>query len=229
MTDAEITDLFGSVPYYIDEVIEDYKQEAAKWPFRKVVSWCSEGPVNIQRIGGTKHPDYAGLTWHEFLRKGKKMDANLRAFRDNPSYYTDIVRRVPGMSVTIVDGKGYVSNRGNHRTCIARCFLLGKDSPFMHGIEVTDVQTDMRMLAACSRLRKNLPGYCQAIPESVEVERDDGNGWATFFHEVRIRIVNWRRKDYAGIFEADELEDGLLPAMRNRLTARFSEYRKLLF
>ena len=99
----------------------------------------------------------------------------------------------------------------------------------MHGIEVSEQQTDLRMFAAHARLQKNLPGYCQAVPESVEIRRDDGKGWATFFHDVRIRIVNGRRKGYDGIFGADELEDGLLPSIRNPLAARFSAYRKLLF
>jgi hypothetical protein len=157
------------------------------------------------------------------------MEANLRAFRDNPSYYTDIVRRLPGMKISIVDGKGYVIGGGLHRTCIGRCFLYGKESPFMHGIEVSEQQTDMRMLAAYKRLWKNLPGYCWVIPESREMKRDDGNGWATHFYDVRIRIRNGRREDYEGVFGADDLENGLLPALRNLLTVRFGEYRKLLF
>jgi hypothetical protein len=229
MTDAELVDYFGCKPYFVDEVIRDYGRETEKWPFRKYVSWCHEGSVNIMRICGTQHPDYVGLTWREFLSKGRRMKANLTSFRQNPTYYTDIVRRLPGMFLNIVDGRGYVTTDGNHRTCIGKCFLYDKDSPFMHGVNVSEQQTDLRMLALYSRLLEKLPGYCKAEPVATEIARDDGNGWGTHFFDVRVRVVNGRRKGHERIFDADELEDGLLSALRNPLAARFGEYKKLLF
>lgn len=229
MTDQEITDLFGQVPYFIDQVIQPFQSETAKWPFRSMLSWAFEASVNIMRISGTQHPDYAGLTWRDFLGKGRRMEGNLKAFRKNPAYYTDIVKRLPGMSLLFVDGKGYVAEDGNHRTCIGRCFLYGKESPYMHGVNLTEQHTDLRMMALHARLREKLPGYCTAAPLVREAERDDGPGWATHFFEVRIRVENARRKGFQGDFDADELEQGLLPALRNRFTARFSSYRNLLF
>jgi hypothetical protein len=230
VTDAEIQSLFGSVPYFADEVIQDYRHEKEKYPFRKYISWCCTGSVNIVSICGTKHPDYAGLTWREFLSKGRRMDANIKAYKANSAYYTHSgFIRLPGMVVNFVDGKGYVTDDGNHRTCIGKFFLYNRESPYMHGIDVTERQTDLRMLALYKRLFQALPGYCQIIPEAVEVKRDDGNGWATYFYDVQIHIKNARRNGYEGTFFADELEDGLLPAVRHPLQARFGEYRKLLF
>lgn len=227
MTDAEIAELFGQVPYFMDETIQPFRPEAEKWQFRSMLSWASEASVNIMRVTGTQHPDYAGLTWRDFLDKGRRMEGNLRAFRKNPAYYTDIVRRLPGMSLIFVDGKGFVAEDGNHRTCIGRCFLYGKESPYMHGVHLTEQQTDLRMMALHARLREKLPGFCTATPLAMEVERSDGPGWASHFFEVRIRVENARRRGFHGDFGADEVEQGLLPALRNRFAARFGPYRTL--
>lgn len=229
MTDDQIIDLFGAVPYFADQTILPSQAETAKWPFRTMYTWSHRGSVNIMRICGTQHPDYAGLTWRELLSKGRRMDANLKAFRQNPSYYTELVERLPGMSLSIVDGKGYVTDDGNHRTCIGKFFLYGQVSPFMHGVHVSEQQTDLRMMALYERLVQKLPGYCKVTPEATEVQRDDGNGWATHFFEVRLRVENGRRRGYDGLFSADELEDGLLPELGSRWSARFGPYRNLLF
>jgi hypothetical protein len=230
MDNTEIESLFGSVPYFADETIQDARHESAKWPFRKLVSWCHAGSANIMRIRGTQHPDYIGLTWREFLSKGRRMGANLKEYRQNPEYYTNSgFIRQPGMYISFIDGNGYVGDDGNHRTCIGRFYLYSLDSPFMHGLDVTEQHTDMRMFALYSRLLKILPGYCQALPEAVETRRDDGKGWAVQHYDVRIRIMNVRRNGFEGTFAADELEGGLLPAMRNPIKARFGEYRKLFF
>jgi hypothetical protein len=229
MTDAEIKALFGTVPYFADEVIQDYRPEMEKQPFRKHVSWCHAGSVNIMRICGTQHPDYIGLTWRNFLRTGRRMDINIKAYRENSAYYTASgITRLPGMFVHFVDGKGYVAEDGNHRTCIGKFFLYNHESPYMHGLNVTEQQTDLRMFALYTRLLKVLPGYCKAIPEAVEIKRDDGKGWAAYFYDVRVRVVNARSNGYEEVFSADELEDHLLPALRNPLLARFGEFKKLL-
>ena len=229
MTDERITEIFGSVPYFIDEIIQPYRQEASNRPFVVMHSWAYAGSVNIMRVCGTDHPEYAGMTWREFLSKGRRMDSNLEAFRRNSTYYTDIVERRPGMSLSIIDGKGYVTEDGNHRTCIGRCFLYSKNSPFMHGVRVSEIQTDSRMRALYARLISKLPGNCVVMPVSRETKRDDGNGWATHFYELRLRVENIRRNGYFGLFDADELEQGILPVLRSRWNARFSKYRKLFF
>jgi hypothetical protein len=177
-----------------------------------------------------EYAGYIGITWREFLSDGRKMDASIKAYQANSEYYTGSgFVRLPGMFVSFVDGKGYVTDDGNHRTCIGKFFLYNRYSPYMHGLDVIESQTDLRMMALYTRLFQALPGYCQVIPEAIEVKRDDGNGWAVYFYNVQIRIKNARRNGYEGIFFADELEDGLLPAVRNPLKARFGEYKKLLF
>lgn len=228
MTDDKILELFGSVPYFTDSIIEPVQQELAKQPFRCRSSWSHQGSVNIMRICGTMHPDYAGMTWRQLLAQGRRMDSNLKAFQNNPSYYTDIVKRVPGMQLGIVDGKGYVLEDGNHRTCIGKFYLYTHDSPFMHGVALSEQQTDMRMMSLYKHLLHRLPGYCKAIPLSKEIKRDDGDGWASHFYEISIRVENNRRRGYDAVFTGDELEEGLIPALSSPFR-RFGAFRKLLF
>jgi hypothetical protein len=230
MENVEIESLFGTVPHFVDDVILDAGIEAKKWPFRKLFSWSCSGSGNIVNISGTQHPDYIGMTWREFLRKGRRMGSNIKEYKQNPAYYTDSgFIRQPGMYIKFIDGKGYVGDDGNHRTCIGKFFLYSHPSPYMHGLDFTEQLTDERMYALYTRLVKLLPGYCLPLPEAVEIKRDDGKGWCAQHFDVRVRITNKRRNDYEGVFTADELEDGLLPAMRNPLKARFGEYRNLLF
>ena len=69
MNDDAIKKLFGQVPYFADQVIERFAplaDDASKF----VVSsyWSDQASVNLGDVCGTMHPDYAGLTWREFLR-----------------------------------------------------------------------------------------------------------------------------------------------------------------
>lgn len=228
MQDIRIYELFGSVPYFTDTIIESVQQEQAKRPFLSRHTWSHEGSVNIMRICGTMHPDYAGLTWRQLLTVGRRMDSNLKAFKENPSYYTELVKRLPGMQLSLIDGKGYVLEDGNHRTCIGKFYLYTHDSPFMHGVSIAEQQTDTRMMALYNTTIRLLPGYCKAIPISEEVSRDDGNGWASHFYEISIRIENHRRRGYCAVFTGDDLETEVLPALTSPFR-RFGAFRKLLF
>lgn len=231
MTDEEIKDLFGQVPYFIDEKILSYEQEKDKLLFTRMRSWTFMASVNVFCVIGTQLNRYAGLSWRKFLSEGPRMNENLKKFRYNPRYYIDkpFYTRIPTMDYCIIDGKGYVMDDGNHRTCIARCFLYGQDSPFLHGVTLSEQLTDLRMMALYKFLEEKLPVYCKITPVQIEVARDDGPGWTTHHYEISMHIENGRRKGYRAVFNADELEQGLLPALNNRFTARFGPFRKLLF
>lgn len=175
MTDEKIQALFDEVPYFADSVIEEAPKEMS--PFLLYKSWCDNASVNIQRVYGTSHADYIGMTWRELLSKGKRMPANLKLFQQNPDYYLRLDEKTfPPMHIHFYNGKGYVGEDGNHRTCIARFFLYGKKSPFLHGVRLTEVQTDFRMEALFSEIQALLPGWCSVSAVSKEVSRDDGDG-----------------------------------------------------
>ncbi|MGX9256378.1 hypothetical protein [Pantoea ananatis] len=50
--------------------------------------WTDAGSINVFCIKGTAHPDYQGISWHEFLHRGKRMDRNIPMLERNPGYYS---------------------------------------------------------------------------------------------------------------------------------------------
>lgn len=47
-------------------------------PFVAVHEWQACGDINVFAVTGTRHPDYQGLTWLEFLAQGRRMPLNHR-------------------------------------------------------------------------------------------------------------------------------------------------------
>lgn len=83
--------------------------------------WTGQGSINVFRIVGTDHPQYAGMTWLELLERGNRMDINIPLLEKNPGYYTQAEQQHAGMSFVSTDGVDwYVSTDGNHRSCLAR-------------------------------------------------------------------------------------------------------------
>lgn len=228
MTDEQIIDLFGSVPYFVDTQIASIEPEKVKYPFKIFESWCAQGSVNIQRVCGTMHPDYAGLTWRELLKKGCKMESNIRLYQKHPEYYLSLqYLREPSLYFCFYDGKGYIAEDGNHRACIARFFLYSQKSPFLHGVHINEIQTDIYLMNLFQKMKKVLPEFCILTPLSKEISRDDGDGWATHHFKNTILIENRRRRGFSGEFSADEIAEGLLPEFFNPVKRRFGSYRKL--
>lgn len=226
MTDEKIQELFGQVPYFADTKIEAMPRELS--PFKIYESWNSNGSVHIQRICGTGHPDYIGLTWRELLSRGRRMPTNLKLFRQNPDYYLNLGQKtMPSMHIHFYNGKGYVGEDGNHRTCIARFFLYGKDSPFLHGVRLSEMQTDIRMDTLFSEIKSLLPVWCIASPVSREVSREDGDGWAVHRYENSISLKNTRRNKVRE-FLADEAEQVLLPLLHHPFRRFLKLYREIL-
>ncbi|MCD3648505.1 hypothetical protein KX392_26555, partial [Escherichia coli] len=83
--------------------------------------WTGQGSINVYRIVGTDHPQYAGMSWLELLERGKRMDINIPLLEKNPGYYTQAEQQHAGMGFVSTDGiHWYVSADGNHRSCLAR-------------------------------------------------------------------------------------------------------------
>ena len=226
MTDEQIKELFDTVPAVADSCIESLRPA----PFLRSISRCLSASVNTGLIYGTVNPNYPGMTWRELFDKGEKMRKNIRLFTVNPEYYLNLERfRAPFMSFCFHEGKGYVAEDGCHRACIAKFFLYSQPSPFLCGVHFTEVQTDARMTNLFYRLKKLLPVWCAAFPNSQEVTRnDDAKEWSMSFYRNTLRIENHHRKGFNADFQAEELEEGLLPALLNPFKRRFGMYRNLL-
>ena len=223
MTDEQIRELFGVVPYFADSRIEAFQPAH----FIRSMSHCDSASVNTGLVYGTSHPAYQGMTWREFLGRGEKMKKNLNRFTVNPEYYLNHKRSAMPPFICIQDGKGYIAEDGNHRACIAKFFLYAQPSPLLHGVHLVEVQTDARMESLFSRLKRRLPSYCAVLPCSQEIARDDGPGWNIAFYKNSLRIEN-RRRDFSADLQANEIEEGLLPALCNPFKRRFGPYRNLL-
>ena len=223
MTDEQIRELFGVVPYFADSRIEAFQPAH----FIRSMSHCDSASVNTGLVYGTSHPAYQGMTWREFLGRGEKMKKNLNRFTVNPEYYLSHERSGTPPFFCFQDGKGYVAEDGNHRACIAKFFLYAQPSPLLHGVHLVEVQTDARMESLFSRLKRLLPSYCAVLPCSQEIARDDGPGWNIAFYKNSLRIEH-RRRDFSADLQANEIEEGLLPALCNPFKRRFGPYRNLL-
>lgn len=223
MTDNEIKELFNTVPSFAANRIEPLRSSR----FVRSISHCSAASVNTGLIYGTANPAYQGMTWREFLSRGTKMKKNLSRFTVNPEYYLSHERSGNPPFFCFQDGKGYVAEDGNHRACIAKFYLYTQPSPLLHGVHLVEVQTDARMENLFSRLKRLLPPYCAIVPSSQETARDDGPGWHMSFYENSLHIEN-RRKNFAADLQADEIEEGLLPALFNPFKKHFGTYRNLL-
>ena len=223
MTDNQIRELFDTVPFFVDNPIEVLRSSR----FIRSMSHCDSASVNTGLIYGTANPVYQGMTWREFLSHGKKMKKNLDRFTVNPEYYLSHERSGTPPFFCFQDGKGYVAEDGNHRACIAKFFLYAHASPFLHGVHLTEVQTDAHMENLFHRLKNLLPPYCAVLPCSQEIACDEGPGWNIAFYKYSLRIEN-RRRGFSADLQTDEIEEGLLPALFNPFKKRFGPYRNLL-
>ncbi|HHW2833754.1 TPA: hypothetical protein ACUT80_002736 [Pseudomonas aeruginosa] len=122
-------------PAWASEVLlsweEAYPQE--KHAFLQSHYWTETGSINVFRVVGTDRKDYRGRSWLDFLTGGKRMQRNLQALLDNPSYYLQPTERRPAIHYNTLDGLNfYVGSDGNHRTCIARFFLAEQQKSQLH-------------------------------------------------------------------------------------------------
>ncbi|WP_240351957.1 hypothetical protein [Pectobacterium brasiliense] len=148
--------------------------------------WTSQGSINVFRIVGTDHPQYAGMTWLDFLDRGKRMDINIPLIEKNPIYYTDPECLHAGMNFISLDGiHWYVGSDGNHRSCLARFHYHLEDvgRTQLHHVSLSLFRIDWVFFHAWRKLHAFLPvllaqGYQgQLEVNRTTIEREDSPGW----------------------------------------------------
>lgn len=143
--------------------------------------WIAEGDINVFRVVGTRHPDYVGLSWLEFLEQGKRMSLNHGLWQTNPGYYTETARKEPEMSYISFNGQDwYVDGDGNHRTCIARFDFHWNRRTQLRGVGLTDLHFDDEFKTQFERARQRL--VVRRIDSILRHEsqlnrREDTAGW----------------------------------------------------
>ncbi len=193
-----MSDLLDKIKNANPEILNRTIRKWNDFPFAFVKEkyWQDAGSVNIFRVVGTEHPDYAGLTWLSFLELGKRMYLNLDLFDKNPGYYRETIKKIPSMYYQSIDGGDlYIGGDGNHRTAIAKAafFLTGETT--LHGVTVTDYRIDGEMKAAFEEIKETIK--IRKLPIGVEVvskaaSRDDSGGWMLERYENIIKTTEYR-------------------------------------
>ena len=167
-------------------------------PFIKEKYWQDAGSVNIFRVVGTEHPDYAGLTWTSFLELGKRMYLNLNLLKENPGYYRQTEKKIPSIYYQSIDGGDlYVGGDGNHRTAIAKAAFFLTGETMLHGVTVTDFRIDWKAKEIYEELtelivKKRLPYKADIVSETVL--RDDTAGWMLEKYDLKIKLFDFKKQ-----------------------------------
>ena len=195
-----MSDLLDKIKNANPEILNRTIRKWNDFPFAFVKEkyWQDAGSVNIFRIVGTEHPDYAGLTWLSFLELGKRMYLNLDLFDKNPGYYRETQKKIPSMYYQSIDGGDlYIGGDGNHRTAIAKAafFLTGETT--LHGVTVTDYRIDWKFKEIYEELtelivKKRLSYKADIISETVL--RDDTAGWMLEKYDLKIKLFDFKKQ-----------------------------------
>ena len=179
-------------PFFLEQKIRfwDTEEFSRLEPFIIETTWEDSTSINIFLVEGTRHPDYKGLTWLEFLDKGKRMQLNLDLFRTNPDYYLGTDHKMPTMSYLQLDGGPYfVDADGNHRTCIAKIFFFLQGLTMLHGVTVTRHRVDRDAMELYGRLLKR---FRFVRPWKRKLSREDTAGWMRETFEPVFEVVDKR-------------------------------------
>ena len=180
--------------------------------------WTDQGSINVFCIKGTDHPDYQGLTWHEFLHRGKRMDRNIPMLERNPGYYLETDRKKPSMYYNSYDGiDWYIGADGNHRSGLARFLFHEREMAYLHGVHLNHYEFDEPLLAVYLALREELSQHAaQGFHMDLNVNRvhrarEDTAGWKTDIYSTSLyfSVGSWCRE------HADNLDISALAAPRD--------------
>ncbi len=195
-------------PHWAGETIRPWDEAlfSSLEPFKTRAYWTDQGSINVYRVVGTQHPDYAGRSWSWFLEGGKRMEHNLALLERNPGYYANTEPKRPSMYYVSMDGTDwYVGADGNHRTCIARFLFAETGRTMLHGVHLTDYRFDHELHRLYHRLRELAfmadPGI-RVSSVNHAVGRDDTPGWKLDHFEPRIRFVD-PAEDINALLDAD--------------------------
>lgn len=184
-----------TAPHWAEQSILPFPEDAFRIAqrFASRHYWIAAGSVNVFRVAGTRHPDYAGMSWGDFLRRGKRMPANHALWERNPGYYLETGPKEPGMSYVSLDGLDwYVDDDGNHRTCIARFAFGAEGRTMLHGVTLSDWRSDTEFVEAYRALedlvRERRIGW-NPQHKSTLVRREDTAGWKLDHYDHRLFLA----------------------------------------
>ncbi|QEM66745.1 hypothetical protein FO488_00290 [Geobacter sp. FeAm09] len=156
--------------------------------------------VNVFKVVGTRHTDYAGGTWLNLLHNGRRMMSNLPMFRNNPGYYLATGPKEPYMHYVSIDGGDiYIGAEGNHRTCIAQFHFFTQGLTTLHGIRMDDYRIDWAFKAACDELRTTAESIGQPLHISVVrkmIDRNDAADWRQDSFTLTAKVIDSKSRTF---------------------------------
>ncbi len=153
------------------------------------------------------------------------MEGNLEAFQRNPNYYTDAaIKRLPSMHFLRQDGKTFVGEDGNHRTCIGKLYLYSHGHAYIHQVTLIENIVDWPFYELYRRLDTVAGEKWRISARRESIRREDGPGWKRDFFETRIQIID-RVKRNQWSWDRNQL-DAELPDLEN--TSRKTNKNMLL-
>jgi len=190
-----LTEMAGGLnaPFMRQKILEFGKLNLEAYKaFITQEDWFERASIEVQKIVGTKHPSYIGMTWLEFLQKGRRMKLNHQLFDQTPEYYLTEEMKWPKMSFIEVDGQFYVDDDGNHRSCIAKFYFEKLGRKQLHGVEVRRYKVKWNALKAYSRLSKRLESMGKVVVKLNRelIRREDGPGWKEDYFRSVLSLTN---------------------------------------
>jgi uncharacterized protein Veg len=198
----------ASPPHWADDRIERWDERLFQrvQPFVTDKYWSDRHSINVFSVVGTQHPDYVGMTWLDFLRRGKRMRENLYLHATNPGYYLDTEAKTPPMYYVSMDGlKWFVAGDGNHRTCIARFDFHGRGLTMLHGVHLEDYRVDWTFWRIYQALKKTLGSRAELTVYNTRTARADTAGWMHETYAVRLIVQEGRKQFELDRWQAEEM------------------------
>ena len=199
-------------------IVQDEKHESAS--------------INVFKVVGTKHPNYAGGTWLDLLENGRRMDHNLKRFIENPGYYLENRTKEPYMHYVSFDGDEiYIGEEGNHRTCIARLFFHSEGSTILHGVRLETFTIDW----AFKNLFDNISAFITTRKLSIYlslqnkiVERKDAANWKMDTYQILVKVRRSSKVYELNYTDLQDLFQNLQKPLWKRIVQPWRSNTKLL-
>ena len=227
MSDGEVRELFGEVPYWAGDAIREYKPvEDYAQDFITESYWSCCASVNLGELRGMAQLPDCGHSWRQFICSDQKMQANLKAFKENPAYYTGLPERNPSMYFVRVNGRLYVGGDGRYRATIGKFYLYSQPCPYLHHVELHDYSVDFEFMRVYREFVAKKPSWLKAEVAHLIDHREDGVGWKRdYYQQLTVHVTDTRSglssvHDKFSLAEAVSALEHKAPSLFSRILRR---------
>ena len=181
--------ILAQPPAWAHELLQPWDAELLnqKMPFVRREYWTDQGSVNVFNVVGTWHASYENKPWLYLLEHGRRMPHNLDWLARNPGYYTGTELKKPTMYFATLDGLTfYITDDGNHRTCLARFYFYERGLTQLHGVTIRQFDVDEAFWQLYQQIMALIKQHRLMIyvePKRELLQRDDTAAWKTDHHQ----------------------------------------------